>query len=111
MKRESRFRLALVTCGTLEESRKIARELVEKRLAACVNVVTHAVESFYPWAGKLENSSEYLLMIKTTEDRIEELQACVVSRHSYDTPEFIVLPIVAGSEDYLKWLSESVGTG
>ena len=108
MKRETRFRVALVTCATLEEARKIARGVVERRLAACVTIVTHAVESFYSWEGKLENSSEYLLMIKTTEEKVEELQKDVVALHSYDTPEFIVLPIVAGSEAYLKWLGGSV---
>jgi periplasmic divalent cation tolerance protein len=108
MKRETRFRVVLVTCATLEEARKIARGVVEKRLAACVNIVTHAVESFYSWEGKLENSSEYLLMIKTSEERLEELQKEVMLLHSYDTPEFVVLPIVAGSEPYLKWLGESL---
>jgi periplasmic divalent cation tolerance protein len=108
MKQGTRFRVVLVTCATLEEARKIARGVVEKRLAACVNIVTHAVESFYSWEGKLENSSEYLLMIKTSEERLAELQNEVLSLHSYDTPEFVVLPIVAGSEDYLKWLGESV---
>jgi periplasmic divalent cation tolerance protein len=107
MKRETRFRVVLVTCATLEEARKIARGVVEQHLAACVNIVTHAVESFYAWEGKLENSSEYLLMIKTSDDRVEELQKEVLHIHSYDTPEFIVLPIVAGSEEYLQWLGES----
>ena len=73
MKRETRYRVVLVTCATLEEARKIARHVVEKRLTACVNIVTHAVESFYAWEGKLENSSEYLLIMKTTEERLEEL--------------------------------------
>jgi len=108
MKRETRFRVALVTCATLEEARKIARGVVERHLAACVTIVTHAVESFYSWEGKLENSSEYLLMIKTTEEKVEELQKDVVALHSYDTPEFIVLPIVAGSEAYLEWLGGNV---
>jgi len=108
MKRETKYRVVLVTCATLEEARKIARAVVEKQLAGCVNIVTHAVESFYTWEGKLENSSEYLLMMKTTEARLAELQKEVLSLHSYDTPEFVVLPIVAGSEEYLKWLGESV---
>jgi periplasmic divalent cation tolerance protein len=108
MGRETKFRLVLVTCATLEEARKIARGVVEKRLAACVNIVTHAVESFYMWKGKLENSSEYLLIIKTSEERLPELQKEVLSLHSYDTPEFVVLPIVAGSDEYLAWLGESV---
>jgi periplasmic divalent cation tolerance protein len=105
---ETKFRVVLVTCATLEEARKIARGVVEKHLAACVNIVTHAVESFYTWEGKLENGSEYLLMIKTSEERLTELQKEVVSLHSYDTPEFVVLPIVGGSEKYLSWLEESV---
>ena len=109
MKRETKFRVVLVTCATLEEARKVARGVVEKRLAACVNIVTHAVESFYTWEGKMENSSEYLLIIKTTEGRLEELQEEVLSLHSYDAPEFVVLPIVAGSEEYLGWLAACVG--
>jgi periplasmic divalent cation tolerance protein len=108
MKPETRFRVVLVTCATLEEARKIDRDVVEKHLAACVNIVTHAVESFYVWEGKLDNSSEYLLLIKTTEDRVDDLRKQILALHSYDTPEFIVLPIVAGSDAYLKWLSESV---
>ena len=108
MARETKFRVVLVTCATLEEARKIAREVVEKRLAACVNVVTHAVESFYTWEGKIENGSEYLLMMKTSEERLEELQKEVLRLHSYDTPEFIVVPVVGGSQAYLTWLEESV---
>jgi periplasmic divalent cation tolerance protein len=107
---QTTFRVVLVTCATLEEARTIAREVVEKHLAACVNILTHAVESFYTWEGKLENSSEYLLTIKTKEDCLEALQQEVLRLHSYDTPEFIVLPIVGGSEPYLKWLGESVGS-
>lgn len=108
MGQETKFRVVLVTCATLEEARKIARGVVEKHLAACVNIVTHAVESFYTWEGKLEDSSEYLLMMKTTEERLGELQKEVLGLHSYDTPEFIVVPIVEGSEKYLQWLSASV---
>jgi periplasmic divalent cation tolerance protein len=110
MKRETKFRVVLVTSGTLEEARKIARHVVEAKLAACVNIVTHAVESFYSWEGKLEDSSEYLLIMKTSEDRLDELQKQTHALHSYETPEFIVLPILGGSEDYLKWLAESIET-
>jgi len=108
MSQETKFRVVLVTCATLEEARKIARAVVEKHLAACVNIVTHAVESFYTWEGKLEDSSEYLLMIKTSEERLGELQKQVLALHSYDTPEFVVVPIVAGSEPYLNWLEASL---
>jgi len=108
MKRETKFRVVLVTCATLEEARQIARAVVEQRLAACVNIVTYAVDSFYTWQGKVENSSEYLLIMKTSEQQLGALEAEVSKLHSYDTPEFIVLPIVAGSNAYLKWLGESV---
>lgn len=108
MAQVTKYRVVLVTCATLEEARKIARGVVEKHLAACVNIVTHAVESFYTWEGKLENNSEYLLMIKTGEDQLADLEKEVLTMHSYDTPEFIVLPIVAGSEKYLEWLGASV---
>jgi len=107
MQQETTFRVVLVTCATLEEARKIARSVVEKHLAACVNILTHAVESFYTWQGKLEDSSEYLLIMKTSEERLGDLEKEVASLHSYDTPEFIALPIVAGSERYLKWLEDS----
>ena len=106
--RETEYRVVLVTCGTLEESRKLARAMVEKHLAACVNIVTHAVESFYMWEEKLENASEYLLVIKTSEERLEELKNAVLEMHSYDTPEFVALPVVAGTEEYLKWVGESL---
>jgi periplasmic divalent cation tolerance protein len=106
--KETDYRVVLVTCGTLEESRKIARAVVEKHLAACVNIVTHAVESFYLWEGKLENASEYLLLIKTTRERLEALEKEVLELHSYDTPEFVALPIVAGTKGYLDWVGHSV---
>jgi periplasmic divalent cation tolerance protein len=105
---EAKYRVVLVTCGTLEESRKIARAMVERHLAACVNIVTHAVESFYMWEGKLESGSEYLLVMKTSEERVEALKTELLEMHSYDTPEFVVLPIVTGSEEYLKWIEESL---
>lgn len=108
MPQETKFRVVLVTCATLEEARKIARAVVEQHLAACVNILTHAVESFYIWEGKLENGSEYLLVIKTTEERLGELEKGILKLHSYDTPEFIVVPIVTGSKEYLDWLEGSV---
>ena len=110
MKRESKHRVVLVTCGTLTEARKIARTVVGKRLAACVNVVLSPVESCYTWKGKLEKAREYLLVIKTSSARLGELEAEVKRLHSYDLPEFIALPIVAGSRAYLGWLQENVSS-
>jgi periplasmic divalent cation tolerance protein len=101
-------RIVLVTCGTLKEARSIARAVAAKRMTACVNVITSPVESFYTWKGKLAESREFLLVIKTTEKRLAELEKEVTHLHSYDVPEFIALPIIAGSKDYLSWLQGSV---
>jgi periplasmic divalent cation tolerance protein len=100
-------RVVFVTCPTLALARKIARAVVQRRLAACVNVVHGPVESFYTWKGKLEKAREYLLVMKTTAKRLAELEREVKRLHSYDVPEFIALPIVAGSREYLSWLRES----
>lgn len=101
-------RIVLVTCPTLALARKIARAVVRKRLAACVNVVRSPVESFYTWKGKLESAHEHLLIIKTTTARLPQLEREVKRLHTYDVPEFIALPIIAGSAEYLSWLSDSV---
>ena len=108
MKTSGQFRIVLVTCRTLKEGRKIACELVSKRLAACVNIALSPVESFYTWKEKLEKTREYLLVIKTTKKRLADLEKQVKRMHSYEIPEFIVLPISAGSSDYLSWLEQSV---
>jgi periplasmic divalent cation tolerance protein len=101
-------RIVLVTCGKLKEARRIARAVVTKRLAACVNVFASPVESFYTWKGKPEKSREFLLLIKTTEKRLDALEKEVMRLHSYEVPEFIVISVAAGSRDYLSWVQESV---
>jgi len=108
MKGGGQNRVVLVTCGSLKESRSIARAVVSSRLAACVNLMLNPVESIYTWKGKLEKAREYLLVMKTTSNRIADLEREVKRIHSYDVPEFIALPIAAGSKDYLGWLQESV---
>jgi periplasmic divalent cation tolerance protein len=99
--------LVLTTAGNENEAQKIARGLVEGKLAACVNIVPR-IQSVYRWEGKLETSEEYLLLIKTTSDRIAEVQAAVRELHSYELPEFVVISIEGGSEEYLNWIEESV---
>lgn len=99
--------VVLVTAGSLRESRKIGRTLIESRLAACVNI-TAQIESIYRWQGKLSNTREYLLLIKTTRDRFDELKSTVARIHSYTTPEVISLPVTDGLEDYLQWIDSSV---
>ncbi|SRR5712692_1017983 len=101
-------RCVLITCESLVEARRIARAVVHKRLAACVNIVMTPVESIYRWKGKVEKAREVLIVLKTTSKRLPALEREVKRLHSYDVPEFIVLPIVAGSSDYLGWLQESV---
>lgn len=101
-------RLVLVTCPTLALARKIARGVVQKRLAACVNIVRSPVESFYTWKGKLETAREHLLLIKTATTRLQQLQREVKRLHSYEVPEFIALPVAEGAADYLSWLADSV---
>jgi periplasmic divalent cation tolerance protein len=101
-------RVVLVTCGSVKEARKIARGVVEKKLAACVNIGTAAVESVYRWKGKVETAREFLLVIKTTSARLEALEKEIKRLHSYDVPEFVVVEIAAGSKEYLRWVEESV---
>ncbi|HTG27944.1 MAG TPA: divalent-cation tolerance protein CutA [Methylomirabilota bacterium] len=105
---ERQSRVVLVTCGTLREARRIANAAVEAKLAACVNVLLNPVESNYRWKDKVEVSREYLLVMKSTARRLAELERMVRSMHSYDVPEFLVLPVVSGSREYLRWLVESV---
>jgi periplasmic divalent cation tolerance protein len=102
----SQFRLVLVTCPNLPEARKISRSLLQKHLAACVNIHTAQVESIYRWKGKIETAREHLLLIKTTTRRLKSLEKEVLRLHSYEAPEFLVLPISSGSQAYLNWLSE-----
>jgi periplasmic divalent cation tolerance protein len=105
---ERQCRVVLVTCETLAEAKRIARAAVEAKLAACVNVMLSPVESIYRWKGKVEVAREYLLVMKSTARRLRELERMVRSRHSYDVPEFLVLPVVSGSREYLAWLVDSV---
>jgi periplasmic divalent cation tolerance protein len=101
-------RIVLVTCGSMSEARKIARHVVRKRLAACANVASSPVQSTYWWKGKVESAHEVLMILKTSARRLAELEREVLRLHSYDVPEFIVVPIVAGTREYLAWVNESV---
>jgi periplasmic divalent cation tolerance protein len=103
----SEFIVVLVTAGSADEGDRLARELVEERLAACVNRVK-AVQSIYRWQGKVECSEEELLIVKTRRDLFERLKEKVQQLHSYAVPEIVALPILAGSESYLRWLEEEL---
>src|SRR5512142_794121 len=100
-------RIVLTTAGDREEAQKIASALVERRVAACVNVVG-PINSVYRWQGKVERTQEYLLVIKTTSaaaDRVNEVNS---ELHSYELPECVALPVEGGSEEYLAWIGENV---
>jgi periplasmic divalent cation tolerance protein len=108
MPRATKARIVLVTSGSRQEARKIARVVVGARLAACVSMVSSPVESVYRWKGKVEKAKEFLLVIKTTERRLAALQKEIKRLHSYDVPEFLVLNVSGGSNAYLSWLCDSV---
>ena len=105
----NKARIALSTAGSLEEAQRLARALVEQRLAACVNLVPQ-VQSIYRWQGQVEEASEILLIIKTTADCLESLESTLRLLHSYEIPEFLVLDIDSGSPAYLNWVFETVAT-
>jgi periplasmic divalent cation tolerance protein len=93
----------LITTGSEEEAREIARLLVDEKKAACVNILSE-VDSLFRWEGKLQSATENLLLVKTRACLFPEIVELVKGAHSYDVPEIIALPIVAGSEGYLNWL-------
>ena len=95
--------VVFVTAGSESEAETLARVLVEERLAACVNIVG-PIRSIYRWEGKLIDDQEWLLVIKTQAERFSAVETRVKALHSYQVPEVIALPILAGAEDYLRWL-------
>ena len=95
------------TCANREEATKIAAELVNGRLAACVQILP-AVQSFYRWKGNVEDAEETLILVKTTQDCFSALQRRIAELHSYETPEILAVPVSGGAEKYLSWLNESV---
>lgn len=107
MRDNTKHFLVLITCATPMQAKLIARSVVEKRLAACVNILRSPIESHYRWKGKVEKAREILLIIKTTTRKLGGLEREVKRLHAYDNPEFIALPIAAGSKPYLDWLDEN----
>jgi periplasmic divalent cation tolerance protein len=95
--------IVFCTCGTIEDARRLARTLVEEGLAACVTTLS-GVESIYRWQGAIENAAEWLLLIKSTQERYPDLERRIVELHTYDTPEILAVPASAGLDKYLEWL-------
>ncbi len=96
-------RIVLTTSADAEEAARMGRVLVEERLAACATLIP-AVQSIYRWQGEIESSSESLLLLKTTPEKLAALEARLHELHSYETPEFLVLNVESGSRLYLEWL-------
>ncbi|MEM4699599.1 MAG: divalent-cation tolerance protein CutA [Candidatus Nezhaarchaeales archaeon] len=101
------YALVMITCPSREEAERIAKRLVEARLAACINIVA-GLRSLFWWRGRLEEAEEALMLVKTRMDKLERLASEVKALHSYEVPEIVALPIVGGLEDYLRWLDESL---
>ncbi|MGA7831081.1 MAG: divalent-cation tolerance protein CutA [Terracidiphilus sp.] len=100
-------RIVLTTTASPEEAARLGRTLVEERLAACATLIP-AAQSIYRWKGEIESASETLLLLKTGAEQLAALEARLHELHSYETPEFLVLPVEAASQSYLEWLQESL---
>ena len=100
--------VVFITVSNEDEAARIARTLVESRIAGCVNIIKN-IRSIYSWQGKIEDESEVLMIAKTQKALFDDLSRKVKELHSYTVPEIIAMPIVEGSEDYLKWLKEVTG--
>jgi len=101
------FYVVLTTAKDVDEAEHIAERLIDERLAACVNVLP-AVSSTYRWKGRVEHAGEVLLLMKTSNEKLDRLMARVKELHSYKIPEILALPIERGSPEYLKWLEDSL---
>ncbi|HZQ67277.1 MAG TPA: divalent-cation tolerance protein CutA [Terriglobales bacterium] len=100
-------RIVLSTAGSREEAEKIGNALVERRLAACVNIVPQ-VRSIYRWEGKVEQADEVLLIIKTSSARFAGVRDAIRELHSYDLPECVCLAVEDGSKEYLSWIENVI---
>ncbi len=100
--------IVLTACESEKEAAAVARHLIEKKLAACVNILPHA-RSIYRWKGAIEDTQEFVLLIKSRRDLLASLRLELKTVHSYEIPEVVVLPIVDGSEEYLAWLDHELG--
>jgi len=106
---ESEPRIVLTTAPDEEVARSLARGLVERRLAACVNVLPR-VTSVFRWEGELREEGEVLLVVKSTAARVEEIEAWLVEAHPYDVPECVSLAAASVEARYLKWLEGEIGS-
>jgi len=104
---ENTYIIVLVTSANKQEAETISKSLLEAKLIACANIVSPVLSHFH-WAGKIDWANEVLILMKSRQDLFDELCAKVKELHSYEVPEILVLPIVAGSKEYLDWLESSL---
>jgi len=102
--------VVLSTAGSEEEASRLARALVERRVAACVSIVP-GVRSIYRWSGAIHDASEWLLVIKTRRDRFPALATALRELHAYEQPEIVLLDIADGDAAYLRWIDDGVSNG
>jgi len=107
MKSAKKLAIILVTAPDLKTARKLASAALKSRLVACANLIPK-IESHYWWKGKIEHSAEVLIFFKTSAARLAALEGIILANHPYDTPEFLVIPILGGTPRYLNWLQKSV---
>lgn len=100
--------VVFTTCGSEEEARKLAAILIEKRVAACVNI-TAPLTSVYRWKGAVEESREWLLIVKSRRACFEQLRVALEAAHSYELPEVLAIPVLDGSPNYLAWVDAETG--
>lgn len=108
MQTVSKFTVVLVTAPNLKIARTLAKATLSAKLVACANIIPK-IESHYWWRGKVESGTETLLVFKTQKNRLKPLEKLILAHHPYDTPEFIVLPLMGGNRHYLDWLATSLG--
>jgi periplasmic divalent cation tolerance protein len=106
--RKNSYVVVLVTCGSRRDATRIARAVVSRKLAACVNMLGTPVHSVYRWKGKVKEAREVLLVIKSSRVRLAALRREVERLHTYDVPEFLVVPVMTGSTRYLAWLADAL---
>jgi periplasmic divalent cation tolerance protein len=101
------FQIVLSTCADREQAERIAHRLLDLRLAACINILP-GVQSIYRWQDSVESAAEVLMLIKTSAALSNQVESTIAGLHSYEVPEFLVLPICGGSEPYLDWLGANL---
>lgn len=107
MTKKKQYAVLYCTTNSIEDAEQIATALVERRLAACVNIIP-SITSVYRWEDKICRDAEVLMVIKTQESRIPKVEEAIRSLHSYQTPELIALPVKYGMKEYLKWIDASL---